>query len=165
MHNIYSWQDCQTQCQRNYRCEWFTYIDIHNECQLRQSRRNQGGRQRGGRQRGGRQQGGRQRGGRARRNSAAFNLRMVFRARGGEHYTSGSVLAADLSHPNCNCPTANNRYDVGTPRTTTTERSSWSWSWNPCPIGEIQTQAIFGRGMTQCCPVEAGTDGTQVCEY
>jgi hypothetical protein len=139
IRRISSWQDCQAHCKQSYGCEWFTYIGLRNQCKLKQTRRD-----------------------------GERNLRVVATMSGGQHYTSGSVLASDLAHPNCNCPTENHRYDVATPRTTTTERSSWQnwgWSWNPCPVGSRQTQRIFGRGVVQCCPVQAGTDGTPVCEY
>jgi len=146
IHSISSWQDCQAHCKQSYGCEWFTYIGLQNECKLKQKRR----------------------GGRSGRSITQRNLRVVTQVRGGQYFTSGSILASDLAHPNCNCPTENDRYAVATPRTTTTERSSWQswgWSWNPCPVGSRQTQRIFGRGVVQCCPVEAGTDGTPVCEY
>jgi len=143
VRDISSWQDCQAHCKQWYGCEWFTYIGLRNECKLKQARQ----------------------GGRSGRSAAQRNLRVVAQMSGGQYYTSGSVLASDLTHPNCNCPTANDRYDG---MTTTTQRSSWEswgWSWNPCPVGSRQTQRIFGRGVVQCCPVQAGTDGTPVCEF
>jgi len=160
VRNIRTWEECQSLCRQTAGCEWWTHKSRQNVCSMRRQQ------QRGGRR----------------------NLNPVAKTTGGADYVSGSVMSSALTSPNCECQGERNMYDNNNFNNNGNNYNNndnnynnnnnnnhgrrhngngWGWgSWDdPCPIGNRQTQRVFGVGIVQCCPQREGTDGTPVCEF